>query len=40
MVDIARILQDLSDKNADNCRKLKSDRALSDENIEDNNFEN
>lgn len=35
-----RMLQELSDENAENCRKLECDGDLSDENIEDNNFVN
>lgn len=37
MVDIAHVLQELSDKNADNCRKLNGN---CDENIQDSNFDN
>lgn len=35
---IKRVLQELSDENANNCRELESDGDLSDENIEDDNF--
>lgn len=40
MVDYVRMLQELSDENADNRRELESDGDLSDENIENDNFDN
>lgn len=40
MVDIARMLQELSDENVDNCRELENDSDVRDKNIEDNNFNN
>jgi len=39
MADIARMLQELSDEEADNCRELESDSDLSDENIDYDNFD-
>jgi len=37
VADIARMLQELSDGEADNCKELESD--LSDENIDYDNFD-